>query len=132
MTGSTTLPAFLTWSNYFQQLTVTLSTSSSMGVYVGNYHFQVQYTLGGITLNENINLVIIPAMTNDPRSPNHTMTTCTEHNYPIYIGGTGIGNIGIESGYVDSFGNFLLTGGAWVGPYSWISGTLQAFIALMD
>ena len=70
-------------------------------------------------------------MTTDPRSPTQTMTGCTENNYPFYIGGSG-GNIAIETAEVDSFGNFLLTGWSYVGPYNWVAGTRQAFIALMD
>lgn len=67
-------------------------------------------------------------MTTDPRTPNHTTTTCSEKYYPFYIGGST--HVFLENAYVDSFGNYLLSGWGYGGPYSWSSGTKQAFVAL--
>lgn len=83
-------------------------TAGTDDIYVGNYQFAVQYTLGGAYLYESVNLVIMPAMTNDPRSPNHVTTGCLENYYPFYIGGSSY--MYLEHGTVDSYGNFLLSG----------------------
>lgn len=87
--GSTTLPTFVTYDSTTQSLSVTLNAATD-SINVGSYSFAVSYTMQGYFnyyLAESVNLVVMPAMTTDPRSPTQTIT-CTDNIYPFYIGGS--------------------------------------------
>ena len=101
---------------------------------VGTYAFSAYYKMTGyygFYLPESFNLVVMPAMTTDPRSPNHSLATCTLNAYPFYIGGY-TNHIYPYSMRIDSFGNIISTGYAYVPPYAETSSKYAGYISLMD